>query len=191
MRKALSEREQKAIKEKLIQNCRICWERYGYKKTGVAELAAMSGISTGSFYSFFPSKEVLFLETVNDFTKTLYDIMERFKPENPTLKDFASGFKKCTDEMFENKWIFSLREDASAIMRKMPVDFLEKDFRQDLIDITTIVNLYGLKAKVPMEEMVAVFHTIIMSIYMTDIIGSTHRQALNLLIDSVIVDMFE
>ena len=191
MRKALSEREQNAIKEKLIQNCRICWERYGYKKTGVAELAAMSGISTGSFYSFFPSKEVLFLETVNDFTKTLYDIMERFKPENPTLKDFASGFKKCTDEMFENKWIFSLREDASAIMRKMPVDFLEKDFRQDLIDITTIVNLYGLKAKVPMEEMVAVFHTIIMSIYMTDIIGSTHRQALNLLIDSVIVDMFE
>ena len=191
MRKALSEREQKAIKEKLIQNCRICWERYGYKKTGVAELAAMSGISTGSFYSFFPSKEVLFLETVNDFTKTLYDIMERFKPENPTLKDFASGFKKCTDEMFENKWIFSLREDASAIMRKMPVDFLEKDFRQDLIDITTIVNLYGLKAKVPMEEIVAVFHTIIMSIYMTDIIGSTHRQALNLLIDSVIVNMFE
>ena len=191
MRKALSEREQKAIKEKLIQNCRICWERYGYKKTGVAELAAMSGISTGSFYSFFPSKEVLFLETVNDFTKNLYDIMERFKPENPTLKDFASGFKKCTDEMFENKWIFSLREDASAIMRKMPVDFLEKDFRQDLIDITTIVNLYGLKAKVPMEEMVAVFHTIIMSIYITDIIGSTHRQALNLLIDSVIVDMFE
>jgi len=191
LRKALSEREQNAIKEKLIQNCRICWERYGYKKTGVAELAAMSGISTGSFYSFFPSKEVLFLETVNDFTKTLYDIMERFKPENPTLKDFASGFKKCTDEMFENKWIFSLREDASAIMRKMPVDFLEKDFRQDLIDITTIVNLYGLKAKVPMEEMVAVFHTIIMSIYMTDIIGSTHRQALNLLIDSVIVDMFE
>jgi len=191
LRKALSEREQKAIKEKLIQNCRICWERYGYKKTGVAELAAMSGISTGSFYSFFPSKEVLFLETVNDFTKTLYDIMERFKPENPTLKDFASGFKKCTDEMFENKWIFSLREDASAIMRKMPVDFLEKDFRQDLIDITTIVNLYGLKAKVPMEEIVAVFHTIIMSIYMTDIIGSTHRQALNLLIDSVIVNMFE
>jgi Transcriptional regulator len=191
LRKALSEREQNAIKEKLIQNCRICWERYGYKKTGVAELAAMSGISTGSFYSFFPSKEVLFLETVNDFTKNLYDIMERFKPENPTLKDFASGFKKCTDEMFENKWIFSLREDASAIMRKMPVDFLEKDFRQDLIDITTIVNLYGLKAKVPMEEIVAVFHTIIMSIYITDIIGSTHRQALNLLIDSVIVDMFE
>ena len=191
MRKALSEREQNAIKEKLIESCRICWERYGYKKTGVAELAAISGISTGSFYSFFPSKEVLFLETVNDFTKNLYDIMERFKPENPTLKDFASGFKKCTDEMFENKWIFSLREDASAIMRKMPVDFLEKDFRQDLIDITTIVNLYGLKAKVPMEEIVAVFHTIIMSIYITDIIGSTHRQALNLLIDSVIVDMFE
>ena len=42
MRKSLSEREQNAIKAKLIESCRICWERYGYKKTGVAELASMS-----------------------------------------------------------------------------------------------------------------------------------------------------
>ena len=191
MRKALSEREQNAIKEKLIESCRVCWERYGYKKTGVAELAAMAGISTGAFYSFFPSKEMLFIETANTFMKKLYAMMTMCKPENPTKNDFTNGFKKCADELFENKWIFSLREDAEAFMRKLPEDFLEQDFRQDLIDITAVVNLYGLRTKVPMEEIVAVFHTLLMSIYLTDIIGATHKQALHLLIDSVIVNLFE
>jgi len=191
MRKSLSEREQNAIKAKLIESCRICWERYGYKKTGVAELASMSGISTGAFYTFFPSKEMLFIETANTFIKRLYDMMAVCKPKEPTKYDFATGFKQCTNEMFENKWIFSLREDIETFLRKLPEDFLEQDFQQDLLDITAVVNLYGLKTKVPMEEIVAVFYTLLMSIYLTDIIGATHKQALNLLIDSVIVNLFE
>ena len=191
MRKALSEREQNAIKAKLIESCRICWEQYGYRKTSVAELASMSGISTGAFYIFFPSKEMLFIETVNTFVNMLYDRMAMCKPDKPTRYDFAAGFKKCTDEMFENKWIFSLRNDAEIFIRKLPEDFLKQDFQQDLLDITAVVNLYGLVPKVSMEEIVAVFHTLLMSIHLTDIIGPTHRQALDLLIDSVIVDLFE
>ena len=191
MRKALSEREQSVIKSKLIESCRVCWERYGYKKTGVAELASMSGISTGAFYAFFPSKEILFIETANAFIKKLYKLMTDCKPAIPTRYDFAVGFKKCASEMFENKWIFSLREDGETFLRKLPEDFLEQDFRQDLLDITAVVNLYGLVPKVSMEEIVAVFHTLLMSIYLTDIIGATHRQALDLLIDSVIVNLFE
>ena len=191
MRKALSEREQEAIKAKLIDSCRICWERYGYKKTGVAELASMSGISTGAFYSFFPSKELLFIETANAFIKKLYELMAECKPKEPTKFDFATGFKRCIDEMFKNKWVFSLREDSETFMRKLPEDFLQQDFQQDLLDITIIVNQYELTPKVTIEEIVAVFHTLLMSIYLTDIIGKTHKQALNLLIDASIVSLFE
>ena len=191
MRKSLSEREQTAIKAKLIDSCRICWERYGYKKTSVAELASMSGISTGAFYSFYQSKEILFIETANAFIKRLYEIMAECKPLKPTKQDFSVGFKRCIDEMFENKWIFSLREDAETFMRKLPEDFLEQDFKQDLLDVTAVVNLYGLIPQVPMEEIVAVFHTLLMSIYLTEIIGTPHKQALNLLIDAVIANLFE
>ena len=191
MRNPLSERKQDAIKAKLIESCRICWERYGYKKTGVAELASMAGISTGAFYSFFPSKEMLFMATVDAFVKKLYALMANYRPKTPTKQDFAAGFKQCTDEMFKNKWVFSLREDAETFLRKLPEDFLEQDFRQDVLDITAVVDLYGLAAKVSMEEIVAVFHTLLMSIYLTEIIGPSHRQALDLLIDSAINDLFE
>ena len=191
MRKPLGEREHNAIKSKLIESCRICWERYGYKKTGVAELASMAGISTGAFYTFFPSKEMLFMATANTFTKKLYALMEACKPQKPTKYDFAVGFKQCADEMFENKWIFSLREDAETFLRKLPEDFLEQDFQQDLVDITAVVEMYALVPKVPMEEITAVFHTLLMSIYLTEIIGRSHKQALELLIDSVICNLFE
>jgi len=191
MRRALTEREQNAIRAKLLESCRVCWERYGYKKTGVAELASMSGISTGAFYSFFPSKEMLFIATANAFTKKLYGLMAACKPKEPTKDDFAVGFKQCADAMFENRWIFSLREDAATFLRKLPEDFLEQDFQQDLLDITVVIKLYELTPKVPMEEIVAVLHTLLMSIYLTEIIGASHRQALHLLIDSAIANLFE
>jgi AcrR family transcriptional regulator len=191
MRKSLSEREQSAIKANLLKSCRICWERYGYKKTGVAEIAAMSGISTGAFYTFFPSKEMLFIETANAFTKRLFDMMGENKPQTPTKYDFAVGFEQCIDEMFGNKWIFSLREDAETFLRKLPEGFLEQDFQKDLLDITAVVDMYGLVPKISMEEIVAVFHTLLMSIYLTDIIGASHKQALHLLTDSVIINLFE
>ena len=191
MRKPLSEREQNVIESKLIESCQICWERYGYKKTNVSELASMSGISTGAFYSFFSSKELLFATTANAFTKNLYELMTAGKPKSPTKNDFANGLKKCAELLFENKWIFSLREDAETFLRKLPEDYLEQDFQQDLLDITSVVNLYELTTKVPMDEIVAVFHTLLMSIYLTEIIGPPHKQALNLLIDSVVGNLFE
>ncbi|MDR1564181.1 MAG: TetR/AcrR family transcriptional regulator [Oscillospiraceae bacterium] len=191
MRKSLTEREQNAIRDKLIESCRVCWERYGYKKTGVAEVTAMSGISTGAFYGFFASKEMLFVETANAFTKKLYDIMTVSKPQVATRNDFATGLTQCVNELFDNKWIFSLREDAETILRKLPADYMEQDFQRDVIDIAAVVALYELTPKVPSDELTAVFHTLLMSIYLTDIIGAAHKQALYMLIDSVIPNLFE
>ena len=191
MRKALSKQEHDTIKSKLIENCRICWKQYGYKKTSVSELASMSGISTGAFYVFYPSKEILFVETANAFTKKLYEIMAKCKSQKTTKQDFSDRFKQCIDRLFENKWIFSLREHSETFMRKLPEKIFEQDFNQDVLDVATVINLYGLIPKVPIEKIVAVFHTLLMSIYLTEIIGTPHKQALYLLIDSVMVNLFE
>jgi hypothetical protein len=117
--------------------------------------------------------------------------MNEHRPDHPTKHDFATAFKMCADAMFENRWIFSLREDMETFLRKLPEDYLVQDFRQDLIDISAVIGAYGLTIKVPMENIVAVFHTLLMSIHLTDIIGPTHKEALHILIDSVIVDLFE
>lgn len=58
---AFNENEIKFIKLKLIESAQECLSKYGVRKTTVDQITEMSGISKGSFYKFYPSKEILFL----------------------------------------------------------------------------------------------------------------------------------
>lgn len=191
MAKAFSETEMALIRQKLIENCRICWERYGYKKTGVAEIAAMAGISAGAFYTFFPSKEMLFVTTANAFQENLYALLSDTKPPKPAKRDLAQGFKLIIRELQHNKWVFSVREHYDVFLRKLPEGFLEQEQAKDLIDVANILKLYNVRPKVSTEEITAVIHTIVMSLYFTDTIGRHHDFALETLIDLAVENLFE
>lgn len=45
------------IRERLLESGFKLIKRHGLKKTSVAEIAKRSGVSTGTFYNFFPSKD--------------------------------------------------------------------------------------------------------------------------------------
>ena len=191
MAKAFNENEIEIIRQKLIESCRICWERYGYRKTNVTQLCEMSGISTGAFYAFFSSKEMLFIATSTAFQEKLYIMLKENKPENPGKQDLANGLKLILEELARNKWVFSLHEDYEIFVRKLPDDFLEKDYQKDLLDISRIIEFYGLKPRVSMEEITAVVYTLYMSLYFTDTIGKFHLWAVSFLIDNTIDKLFE
>ncbi|MCL2826037.1 MAG: TetR/AcrR family transcriptional regulator [Eggerthellaceae bacterium] len=191
MAKAFSENESGLIREKLIENCRICWQRYGYRKTSVSQLASLSGISTGAFYSFFQTKEMLFLTTANEFQQRLYALLSDSRPENPTKLDLAAGFKMIVAELRNNQWYFSLHEDYEVFVRKLPQGFIEEERSKDLIDITNIVELYGVTPKASLAEITAVIYTIVLSLYFTESIGPCHPFALETLIDVAIDKLFE
>jgi AcrR family transcriptional regulator len=55
----------------LITACKECWNRYGYQKTGIRELAELAGISPAAFYHFFASKELFFVETAQEYEKEM------------------------------------------------------------------------------------------------------------------------
>jgi AcrR family transcriptional regulator len=191
MAKAFSKGEMETIRQKLIESCRICWERYGYKRTNVAELASMSGVSAGAFYSFFPSKEMLFIETSNDFAGKLYLIFWEGKPEHPTKSDLAKALKMIIHELKGNSWIFSLREDYAIFLRKLPDNFLEQEYRKDLVDVSEIVKLYELTPKASIPEITSVVYTVILSLYFSDVIGENHQFAMDFLIDAAVENLFE
>lgn len=64
MSKAFSENEKAFIVEKLRAGAMDCMQRYGIRKASVDELVRMAGISKGAFYTFYPSKEILFFEVI-------------------------------------------------------------------------------------------------------------------------------
>jgi AcrR family transcriptional regulator len=64
MPKGFSDSEKTIIHERLLQQGSRLFSAYGLKKTNVEEIAKAAGISKGAFYLFWPSKEALFMEVV-------------------------------------------------------------------------------------------------------------------------------
>jgi AcrR family transcriptional regulator len=71
--RSFTDEERGIIKRKIIDRGKDCFARYGIKKTSIEDLTEGLGIAKSSFYSFFNSKEDLFLQI--------------FKEEQGALKD--------------------------------------------------------------------------------------------------------
>lgn len=66
MSKPFSATELEEVSNRLRRAARNAFSRYGIKKTTVDELAREAGIAKGSFYRFFPSKEELYFDLLED-----------------------------------------------------------------------------------------------------------------------------
>jgi AcrR family transcriptional regulator len=71
MPKAFSAREKETIRALLHEKDKTLFEKQGLRKTTVDELTKATGISKGAFYLFYPSKEGLFLEILEELEADL------------------------------------------------------------------------------------------------------------------------
>ena len=65
MARGFTDREKEIIRNNLIETGRELFGKYGLKKTSIGDLTKAVGIAQGSFYTFFKSKEKLYLEIID------------------------------------------------------------------------------------------------------------------------------
>ncbi|HNW37765.1 MAG TPA: TetR/AcrR family transcriptional regulator, partial [Methanosarcina vacuolata] len=70
---SFTDEEREIIKRKIIDRGKDCFARYGIKKTSIEDLTKDLGIAKSSFYSFFSSKEDLFLQIFKEEREALKD----------------------------------------------------------------------------------------------------------------------
>ena len=80
-----TEKERMGIVEALRQAAIRCAILKGMKKTTVDELAAEAGISKGAFYKFYPSKECLFLDMLEQWHSAIEQQVLQVIRENPGI----------------------------------------------------------------------------------------------------------
>ena len=95
MPKGFSDEEKNIIQKGLIEKGIELFSKFGLKKTNVEDLTNAVGIAKGSFYSFYNSKEELFLDV---FLKVQADIRDEMKDimmnmSNEPLKSFILFMK--------------------------------------------------------------------------------------------------
>ena len=71
---AFSQEENALIRQSLLAEGRRCAVTVGMRKTSVEQLTEAAGISKGSFYKYFESKEMLFLAVLEDIHTEDYQV---------------------------------------------------------------------------------------------------------------------
>ena len=85
VRVAFTEEQNEIISRDLIRQARQCGVTIGMRKTSVEQLADAVGISKGSFYKFFASKELLFFAVLEDIHTEGFEAANRALRENADL----------------------------------------------------------------------------------------------------------
>jgi AcrR family transcriptional regulator len=106
MPKAFTEQEKERIGERLREQGHRLFAAYGVRKTRVEELARAAGISKGAFYLFYPSKEALFMDVVEQAE-------ERFRQEVVAAIDWPGPSPRAR--------LFSVLRRAFTLWKTIPI----------------------------------------------------------------------
>ena len=124
MPKIFSDTDRTNIRESLLVIGRKALEKNSYKNISVADIATDAGIAKGTFYNFFPSKEVFF-----------YEIMLQIRDENRMA--FAELIESPTRENAYNLFYEPdkprQRIQIKCILQEQPVTdthFLVQEYHQ-------------------------------------------------------------
>ena len=135
MPREFSSEERERIRDGLLREGKEQFIRYGIRKARVEEIAEAIGISKGSFYNFFKSKEELFIairEIEEDEMKSRFitEIFPDGKADRNSIRAFLAGVL----ELMGGSPFLSIMlrpGELEYMLRKVPADWLEQHRKED------------------------------------------------------------
>ncbi len=122
-----SDADKKAIRMRLGELCEECWIAHGYKKTSIKNLCDKAGISIGTFYTLYPTKEDLFSETIELIQKKLTEKVLDINRRRQTKEGFAQSMKELFREYDSKPFLYNVNTpDFQSFVTKLPKDTLQK-----------------------------------------------------------------
>ncbi|MDQ0270630.1 TetR/AcrR family transcriptional regulator [Cytobacillus purgationiresistens] len=190
--KGFSEIDKELIKGKLRSECEKSWAVHGYKKTNVGELCGKVGISIGTFYMCYSSKESLFIETLEVLQNNLKDFMQEMISKEPTKQGFAKAIKLLYQEYAKNSFLYSvISPDFLSFLNKLPQESVlklkfdnEKFFREN-------IHSAGLKLLVSEEQAFSVINALLSILNVKQVMRPDHFEVFEFMLDHLINELFE
>lgn len=195
MPKCYSEQEREYIRTRLKEEAAKCLSSYGIRKTTVDEIVKRVNIPKGTFYLFYPSKELLLFEVLleqhEQVEKQMMETIASINPEEynaETLTNIIVKFFKMTEEMPILKLMNS--KEIELLVRKLPYGVLEEHFGHDNSMVEKIFSAFPTKKGIDTDAISAAFHAIYFATLHKEEIGKEHYdEALYMLVKGV-VDQF-
>ncbi len=160
-----SHAEQTAIREKLRSAAHKAFARKGVAQTTVDELAVAAHIGKGSFYKFYPTKQLLFFELLEEFQNNLRAPLiqpsaKDWQPQREELEALLTDmFHKIEDEPLIH--ILGNAREFGAIVQKIPAERLHDHQEADHEFLETLIAKWSCSAAAPESDAVAAQMTLL------------------------------
>ena len=174
MATAFSDNEKELIRKKLNEVAQECLWKYGVRKTTVDQIVQMAGISKGSFYNFYPRKEILFFTVLEEYQKSIIDeLTNKFREENNIGSD---KFTELIYELYQNvrqSFIMNIiqNQEFEYLMRKLPKELITNHHSLDDILTKKIFSYIKVKDNINIGVVTASLRAIFMSMIHIEEIG--------------------
>ena len=191
---AFTEEQNETIRRDLIREARCCGVTVGMRKTSVEQLTEAVGISKGSFYKFFDSKELLFFAVLEDIHTECFAAAQKSLQENaaidPASRTAAAILAACR-WLSETKAFVFIENDAEFLLHRLPEEVKTAHYHDDETHIRLLLEKYGLGPKRGISLAAATVRGLILTVSHTEQIGGLYPQVLETLVYGACRELFK
>ena len=195
MATAFDENEKELIRERLKKVAEECLLKYGVKKTTVDQLVQMAGISKGSFYNFYPAKEVLFFIVLEEYQKSLInELINRLKElDNIGIDEFTELIYGVYQDV-RKSFIMNIihNQEFEYFIKKLPKELIMDHHSLDDSFTRELFSYIKIRDDINIDVVTASLRAIFMSmIYIVEIGEKEFDEVLMILIRGVAQQVIE
>lgn len=191
---AFTEQKNEMIRKDLLDEALHCAVTIGMRKTSVEQLTEAAGIAKGSFYKFFPSKEMLFFAVLENIHTETYAVAEKALQESTGLPPTERATKiilKVCKYLSDTKAMTFIENDAEYLLRRIPADVKATHYHDDEVHIRQILEASRLVPKGGMELAAATIRGLILTVSHQGEIGTLYPQVLETLVHGACKELFD
>lgn len=190
---AFSDFETEQIRRALLREARRCAVTLGMRKTSVEQLTQAVGISKGSFYKFFASKELLFFALLEDIHTELYQVasaaLRDHQGLSPAERASAAILAVCSRMSDTGDMVF-IENDVAALLSRLPEEVKAEHYHDDETHIRALLEENQLMPTGGMELATAAVRGLILTVSHKKQIGPLYPQVLRLLVHGACAELF-
>ena len=191
---AFTEEQNETIRRDLIREARCCGVTVGMRKTSVEQLTEAVGISKGSFYKFFDSKELLFFAVLEDIHTECFAVAQKSLQENaaidPASRTAAAILAACR-WLSETKAFVFIENDAEFLLHRLPEEVKTAHYHDDETHIRLLLEKYDLVPNRGISLAAATVRGLILTVSHKEQIEKLYPQVLETLVYGACRELFE
>lgn len=152
------------------------------------------GIAKGSFYKFFPSKELLFFAVLENIHAETYAVAEKALQDNveiPPTERTAKIILATCKYLSDTKAMMFIENDAEYLLRRIPADIKADHYHNNEVHIRQILADSGLIPNGGVELAIATIRGLILTVSHQGEIGNLYPQVLETLVHGACKELFE